>query len=548
MKQDLTNENGFNKSYERSMNHNYMILSKCNFFDTAVSNTDFRTRMLLENNIKGLLPVSLRQINGEDRYYYEINSLQAFDRLYDHKEMRYDQLKALLCGCADMFEHLEEYLLDGNQIIIKSDYIYINVETSEPYFVCYPEYTGDVRLSFMQFIDELLTKIDHTDQHAVMLGYQIYRYTRNPNFVISEIKNMLEHTIVNLAGNRPSIENSSKDIYKNTADCLVRNFGDNVQNSNKNINPNNSTDLNKASVSYKFPSNDLSIKSFNINNNSINNVSAKEDNIAGESEADQTANIDVQRKKKGKSDLIGFIFCIFVALAAVAIILGARILMLFKLSADQEMYLYGAIAMSVMAAVIFLVCYIKAKKHANIINELENSDDEYNLEDYGICSYGSTNDFSVNTGKTQKREDYQKNTSECGEPVSSFGNIGMGFNNYNKVSFNNASVSETICLNSGVIEERMLRGHINGNDINIPLNRLPMTVGKLEGAVDFTINDSAVSKLHARFEERGGRVFLSDLNSTNGTIRNGEALNINESVRLEPGDRIRFGRSCFTYC
>ena len=548
MKQDLTNENGFNKSYERSMNHNYMILSKCNFFDTAVSNTDFRTRMLLENNIKGLLPVSLRQINGEDRYYYEINSLQAFDRLYDHKEMRYDQLKALLCGCADMFEHLEEYLLDGNQIIIKSDYIYINVETSEPYFVCYPEYTGDARLSFMQFIDELLTKIDHTDQHAVMLGYQIYRYTRNPNFVISEIKNMLEHTIVNLAGNRPSIENSSKDIYKNTADCLVRNFGDNVQNSNKNINPNNSTDLNKASVSYKFPSNDLSIKSYNINNNSINNVSAKEDNIAGESEADQTANIDVQRKKKGKSDLIGFIFCIFVALAAVAIILGARILMLFKLSADQEMYLYGAIAMSVMAAVIFLVCYIKAKKHANIINELENSDDEYNLEDYGICSYGSTNDFSANTGKTQKREDHLKNTSECGEPVSSFGNIGMGFNNYNKVSFNNASVSETICLNSGVIEERMLRGHINGNDINIPLNRLPMTVGKLEGAVDFTINDSAVSKLHARFEERGGRVFLSDLNSTNGTIRNGEALNINESVRLEPGDRIRFGRSCFTYC
>ena len=89
MKQDLTNENGFNKSYERSMNHNYMILSKCNFFDTAVSNSDFRTRMLLENNIKGLLPVSFRQINGEDRYYYEINSLQAFDRLYDNKEMRY---------------------------------------------------------------------------------------------------------------------------------------------------------------------------------------------------------------------------------------------------------------------------------------------------------------------------------------------------------------------------------------------------------------------------------------------------------------------------
>jgi len=28
----------------------------------------------------------------------------------------------------------------------------------------------------MEFIDELLTKIDHTDERAVMLGYQIYRY------------------------------------------------------------------------------------------------------------------------------------------------------------------------------------------------------------------------------------------------------------------------------------------------------------------------------------------------------------------------------------
>ena len=55
-------------SFERSMNHNYMILSKCDFFGKGSnSEMDYRTRMLLENHIAGLLPVTHRLMNGESR-------------------------------------------------------------------------------------------------------------------------------------------------------------------------------------------------------------------------------------------------------------------------------------------------------------------------------------------------------------------------------------------------------------------------------------------------------------------------------------------------
>ena len=91
-------------------------------------------------------------------------------------------------------------------------------------------------------------------------------------------------------------------------------------------------------------------------------------------------------------------------------------------------------------------------------------------------------------------------------------------------------------------------GRIDGREIQVILDKLPMTVGKLANVVDFVINDTAVSKMHARFEERDGRVYVCDLNSTNGTVRNGELLGVNQSVALEPGDRLRFGRTCFTYC
>ena len=147
--------------------------------------------------------------SGECRYYYEINSLQSLDRLYDKSEIRYDELRRLLSGCVHLFDRLEEYLLDGTQIIIKSDLIYIDVEKMEPYFVCYPDYEGDVRLSFMEFIDELLTKIDHTDERAVMLGYQVYRYTRNPNYVISEIGAMTDHVPADLVHQQKASKQSA---------------------------------------------------------------------------------------------------------------------------------------------------------------------------------------------------------------------------------------------------------------------------------------------------------------------------------------------------
>ena len=89
---------------------------------------------------------------------------------------------------------------------------------------------------------------------------------------------------------------------------------------------------------------------------------------------------------------------------------------------------------------------------------------------------------------------------------------------------------------------------VNGKELRIPLAHFPLTIGKLAPFCDVVIPDNTVSRMHARLEERNGQVFISDLNSTNGTIRNGDMLSIHEEVAMEPGDQIMFGRVCLTYC
>ena len=47
----------------------------------------------------------------------------------------------------------------------------------------------------------------------------------------------------------------------------------------------------------------------------------------------------------------------------------------------------------------------------------------------------------------------------------------------------------------------------------------------------------------AKITKNGTKFFISDLNSTNGTFRNGLRLLPNETVSIEPGDEIGLGNA-----
>ena len=82
---------------------------------------------------------------------------------------------------------------------------------------------------------------------------------------------------------------------------------------------------------------------------------------------------------------------------------------------------------------------------------------------------------------------------------------------------------------------------------HIDLEKLPLTVGKLAGAVDIVINENSISRMHAKFSKNGNRIYITDLNSTNGTFQNGMRLTPNASEVIEPGDEIRLGKLKFIY-
>ena len=65
-----------------------------------------------------------------------------------------------------------------------------------------------------------------------------------------------------------------------------------------------------------------------------------------------------------------------------------------------------------------------------------------------------------------------------------------------------------------------------------------------EDQCSITINDSSASRKHASVEAKDGRFLLQDLKSTNGTLVNGEFIDVHV---LTHGDKIRIGETVFQF-
>ena len=107
--------------------------------------------------------------------------------------------------------------------------------------------------------------------------------------------------------------------------------------------------------------------------------------------------------------------------------------------------------------------------------------------------------------------------------------------------------NNTVFFDSTKLAEHKLYALDRKNKQHIDLIKFPYTVGKMAGCVDCVLSDDSISRIHARFEKEGDSIQLTDMNSTNGTFKNGLRMQPQETVEIEPGDEIRFGNLNYCY-
>lgn len=475
-----------NISYKRDMTHNYMVPDLAE----QIYEDDYRVHMLMENHIRGLLPCSIKSVNCQSRFFYDITSRQSMEQIFGNASMDAADIRTLLHGLYRALNEVKKYLLDMDRIVLEPQMIYMDVETREPLFCYLPGFQKDIMQSFRELGAYLLEHLDRSDEQAVLLGYGVYRKAREENYPLERILKEAENTPTE-SENRPK----EPEISYQQRDAGPRR---------------------------EYPWEDMSFR------DTVRERPKQDHEEFGEPHAEmkkQSGRADKKTDKKGRAKqkkppakttssnrtflIAGFCFAAALTVAAA---------WFWGLSTTQ----IGGIIF-LLAGLLAYGCSLEGKKKKTEKTENEQPYDKEQPRFQEPLYY----EEAPYAGEPYGREPYTREPyAGQAEPANRLGDTGVLYED------------------KGDYEPYLVLVSQNPHERNsIVLEKDSYIVGKLAAQSDIVVSHPSVSRIHAKIERRGREYYLCDLNSTNGTFLNGRRLAVNEHVMIHPSDEIAFARA-----
>lgn len=507
-----------NVSYKRDMTHNYLVPEVTD----KIFEDDYRIHMLMENHIQGLLPCSLRRINCQSRFFYDITSRQSMEQVYGKIRMRADDIRLLLRGLHRALCEIKKYLLDMDRIVLEPQMIYMDIESKEPFFCYLPCYEKDIIQSFRELSMYLLERLDHSDQQAVLLGYEIYRRAKEDNDSLEKI----------LQDAGTPVQTREMDGAKTSFEA-ERSVRRNAQREPVYEKPK----LWNEEEMYQSQANRQPEEAYQNPTLWQPGEAYQEEKPKKRKKLQKKK--DLQQAGKEKTAASGRLFLI--VCFGVAIALLAMAAWFWKLTATQT----GGVAF-LLAAILAYGCTLDEKKKKNA-DGAKDAQMERVLEDFteetDAEAYEEPEKMSLWEREPVQREEERRRTM-VSRPQPMY--VGE------RIRYNAPAHEKNRLGDTGVLFENADRDFqlilVSKNPMqkdSIVLEKDSYVVGKLQGQADIVLKHPSVSRVHAKIDRLGNEYYLCDLNSTNGTFLNGRRLMVNESVKLTHSDEIAFAREAF---
>ena len=472
----------FYKDYK----HNYMVL-RCEqvvFLDT------YSYKMLSMGKVPGLLKCSARYMDNEAYLYYKIDSAISLYQMYQHKKLGYEQIKGLLSDVEEILVQLNKFFMEERDLLLQPEFLYYDFTLHKYRGVYYPEGEGTAEGSYEPLLDFLLEYVDTDNQPLTDVVYQFYERGMEGSFSIGEALQLLEEA----CGwtEEPSV--TAMPEQENREEAEETGIRETTRQQAVCFPEENMTD-------------DIETEAFTAKGKAI-----------------------TEKKKGGTFGIFLSVFSLLGIMAAVAV------WYFYALSQEEEMILFGCIA--VMGG-CFLVGVIQCVR--NRIGKKTTKEPKRTEAEEGMA----TEFVYEEMPSLEKVLDRDMNiaVARCGYPE-------RNKPNREEMTYRNENQNQTEYGGTVFFEEPAITGHKlyaldKKNKKHISFDKLPCTIGSLPGYVDVVLPGKSVSRIHARLEREGDKVMLTDLNSTNGTFKNGLRMEPQETVQIEPGDEVRFGQICY---
>lgn len=191
--------------YERDIYKSYMKLS-------ADREQNLDERILLAKKLDGVLSVKKCFFQEKGQYWYDISGKQALDVYCKVNELGIELLEKLILQICNQLEVLEWNLIREECLFLRPDLVFLGGAENEIFFTVYPAKKGDIHRELRDFLEFVLTKVDHEDTQAVYVAYAVYETILRGDYQIADLKKrILENRMDNRINNRMERKEESEN-------------------------------------------------------------------------------------------------------------------------------------------------------------------------------------------------------------------------------------------------------------------------------------------------------------------------------------------------
>lgn len=539
-------------SFEKNMMTEYMIIpAKAVRDEIQYSEKDpieghsiYEEKILQNNSIDNFLPFQVRDMNGEKQYFYSIKGLHSIADLVVSEPKNGLKTYLLMKSVQQCIETAEEYLLEADGLYLDEHMIFYDLSHEKYYFTYLPGYKKQIRDQMTELLSWLMKHLNYEYQGDVQLIYELYRrITQGEDY--AELLKSANHK-------KEGEDSGSADYTKpGYTKADYDNFRDQSQNRYQ-----------KQYQYYDAPA-------------ALNQVSADNEDVSP-----GTQQTDLRLPCAYKLDLnsIGSGVMVLSAMALAELLLAV---VTFLLRSTLAIWIRRRLGLEVPVLIIptffffvFIVCVVlsvliwyKGRKITSRYSAYEMSSqnggmnahnaqmignkvigNKENLKE-GRQGYGkeAAQDNRKEDGKSDRKGDRKGEAKE--EKKESRKEIRKGEKKEETEFWKEDQLIDLTRIRSN---QTCVLTHVDENDDHvrecdtvlldshryvdlvpceqgecIHVGYFPFAIGKNRKIVQYCIESEVISRRHIQFTKDQGRIFLTDLHSTNGTWING--------CRLFPG-------------
>ena len=203
-----------NTEYIRSLNANYERMT----LGEKPEEKRYQYCMISRGGIKGLLPCSLRYIDGNAYLYYDITSRQNIAQLFDKKVINRQWLTDFLWSMRRVRQEMSRFLLEESNIVWFPNHIYQDLEKNDFYFIYIPYCRQET--GFHELLEYLIEHIDYQDEEMVEYLYKAYEQYETAGEVYLQQKIYEDAECLRISGIDPTEHTKEEMIQQKTEDIL----------------------------------------------------------------------------------------------------------------------------------------------------------------------------------------------------------------------------------------------------------------------------------------------------------------------------------------